>query len=97
MTPITTREIRKLRYRNVEEGYCRVYYTAPGKQADWLYCWQMDGEPEDGFTLYLCTLEGEPLVPIADDDGRHRIKTEIPKGQTRIEFELAAFLIGMRK
>ena len=44
-----------LKFKTVDSGYCRIYYTDPNKR---LLCFQL--ESRNNFELLYCTQEGEP-------------------------------------
>jgi hypothetical protein len=74
-----------LKYREADNGNCRVYYTAAKR----LYCWQLDDARNNVFKLYVCSKDGEPSHEVSADAFA---STEPPKDEEAIERELAAFL-----
>lgn len=57
-----------LAFDDTDSGNCRVYFKGAGHYAKRLYCWQMDGIPnEKPFVLYRCSRDGEPEAPVRLD------------------------------
>lgn len=57
--------VLNLVFDGADNGNCRVYFKGTGHYAKRLYCWQMDGIPnEKPFVLYRCSRDGEPEAPV---------------------------------
>lgn len=92
----------QLTLHSVDSGFCRVYYTAPGKltNSKLLYCFQQEwraghaqkyGYPM--FKFYRCSRDGEPDYEI---DFGQIARVSPPSGNSEIEQELRAFLTSKK-
>lgn len=57
----------KLKWKSIEPGFCRIYYTAKVNNKTLLYCLQDNGKcSEEQWVFYGCSSEGEPdfVIPL---------------------------------
>lgn len=91
-----------LTLHSVDSGFCRVYYTAPGKLSNskLLYCFQQEWSAAQAkkygyplFKFYRCSRDGEPDYEIPLEQ---IFSVPHPMGDSEIEQELRDFLTNQK-